>query len=183
MRSLMALALVIIFAQTATPPAFEVASIKPATPETMRSGQRGARLNAAHLELGYTSLAQILPYAFRVKPYQIVGPSWTTDSRWNILANLPPGSKTEQVPDMMKALLIDRFKLAFHIEKRPQPVYQLVVAEGGPKVELSTGGEYKQWDGSFPGFNFGGGLLRGNATITGRIIQQPACGQRWEFIP
>jgi uncharacterized protein (TIGR03435 family) len=50
-------------------------------------------------------------------------------------------------------------------------------------VEVSAGGEYKLWDGSFPGFNFGGGVLRGGAVISGRILDQPNCGQRWEFIP
>jgi uncharacterized protein (TIGR03435 family) len=56
------------------------------------------------------------------------------------------------------------------------------VAAGGPKVEASTGGDFKIWDGSFPGFGFGG-LLRGDTVISGRIMEQPNCGQRWEFVP
>ncbi len=169
-------------------PAFEVASIRPAsppTPETLRSGQfhRGAKIDAARLDFGYVSLADLLPYAFRVKQYQISAPAWTRDSRWNILANLPAGSSQDQAPEMLQALLADRFKMAMHREKREQPVYELTVAAGGPKVEVSTGGEYKLWDGSFPGFNFGSGLLRGGAVISGRILDQPNCGQRWEFVP
>ncbi len=121
----------ILSAQTpAPPPAFEVASIRPAsppTPETLRSGQfhAGAKIDAAHLDFGYISLGDLLPYAFRVKPYQISAPSWTRDSRWNILANLPSGVSQDQVPEMMQALLADRFKLAIHREKREQAVYQL----------------------------------------------------------
>jgi uncharacterized protein (TIGR03435 family) len=169
-------------------PAFEVASIRPAsepTPETIRSGQfhRGATIDAARLDFGFVSLSDLLPYAFRVKPYQISAPAWTHDSRWNILANLPAGSAEKQVPEMMQGLLADRFNLAIHREKREQPVYELLVAPGGPKVELSTGGEFKLWDGSFPGFNFGGGVLRGGSVISGRILDQPNCGMRWEFIP
>ena len=57
-----------------------------------------------------------------------------------------------------------------------------MVANGGPKVEVSAGGEYKLCDGSSPGFSFGG-LLRGGAVISGRIVDQPNCGMRWEFIP
>jgi len=168
-------------------PVFEVASIRqasPPTPETMRSGQfhRGAKIEGTHLDFGYVSLWELLPYAFRAKEYQIVRPEWTRDSTWNILANLPVGTSKQQAPDMMQALLADRFKMTSHREKREQQVYQLLVAAGGPKVEVSNGGDFKIWDGSFPGFGFGG-LLRGDTIISGRIMEQPNCGQRWEFVP
>jgi uncharacterized protein (TIGR03435 family) len=185
----LALAGAIALAQSTTSaPAFEVASIRPAsppTPETLRSGQfhAGSRIDGAHLDFGYVSLADLLPYAFRVKPYQIAGPTWTRESAWNILANLPAGSSPNQAPEMMQALLMDRFKLAFHRENREQPVYELLVAAGGPKMEVSPTGDFKLWDGSFPGFNFSGSLLRGGGVISGRILDQPNCGQRWEFIP
>ena len=158
----------------------------PTRPRPRRCGQanstRGTKIDGTHLDFGFVSLWELLPYAFRAKEYQIVRPAWTHDSTWNILANLPPGTSKAQVPDMMQALLTDDFKLTSHHEKREQQVYELVVAAGGPKVELSTGGDFKIWDGSFPGFGFGG-LLRGDTTISGRIMEQPNCGQRWEFVP
>jgi len=182
--AIIAVAAGLAFAQTL---AFEVASIRPAsppTPETIRSGQfhRGAKIDGTHLDFGYVSLWDLLPYAFRAKEYQMVRPEWTRESTWNILANLPAGTSKPQAPDMMLALLTDRFRLTSHHEKREQQVYELVVAAGGPKVELFTGGDFKIWDGSFPGFGFGG-LLRGDTVISGRIMEQPNCGQRWEFVP
>ena len=170
-------------------PSFEVASIRPATPPSiaaMRGGAfRGSTIDGSHLDFEFVSLSDVLPYAFRVKPYQIVAPPWIGEQRWNILATLPAGSTPDQAPEMMQKLLAERFKLEFHREKREQPVYQLQVAPGGPKVEVSNGGEFKQWDGSFPGFNFSGNgpLQRGGGLISGRILEQPNCGQRWEFIP
>ena len=169
------------------PTAFEVASIRPAaapTPETMRSGQfhGGAKIEGAHLDFGYVSLWDLLPYALRVKPYAIVRPDWARDSHWNILANLPEGTGKQQAPDMMRALLTERFKLSVHHEPREQQVYQLVLAPGGVKVETADPNTFQHWDGSFPGFGFGG-LLRGDTVITGRILDQPNCGQRWEFVP
>jgi uncharacterized protein (TIGR03435 family) len=152
----------------------------------MRSGQfhRGTQIDAARLDFGFVSLYELLPWAFHVKQYQIVAPAWTHDSRWNILATLPAGTPQEQASDMMKTLLTDRFKLTYHVEKRDQPVYQLSVAPGGPKVEQSKPGEeFKMWDGSFPGFNFGSGVLRNNQAISGRILDQPNCNMRWEFVP
>ncbi len=82
---------------------------------------------------------------------------------------------------MLRALLMERFKLTSHREKREQQVYQLVVAPGGLKVEASNPGDFKPWGGSYSGFDFGG-LLRGDV-VSGRILEQPNCGQRWEFVP
>ncbi len=168
-------------------PAFEVASIRPASPPTFEAMQKGqvhigAKIDGAHLDFGFIALWDLLPYSFRVKQYQMVSPAWTHDSHWNILANLPAGSTKEQVPEMMQALLAERFKLTTHREKREQQVYELVVAAGGPKVEVADGGPVKLWDGSFPGFNFSG-PLGGDAVISGRILDQPNCNIRWEFVP
>ncbi|HEY6346823.1 MAG TPA: TIGR03435 family protein [Bryobacteraceae bacterium] len=166
--------------------AFEVASIRQASPptlEALRAGQfhSGARIEGTHLDFGYISLWELLPYAFGVREFQIVRPEWTRDSTWNIMANLPEGTSKEQAPDMMHALLTERFKLASRHEKREQQVYQLVVAAGGLKVEASNPGDFKIWDGVYSGFDFGG-LLRGDV-VSGRILEQPNCGMRWEFVP
>ena len=127
----------------AAAPAFEVAAIRAAslpTPETMRSGQfrTGLRLNGGSLDWGFASLGDLLAYAFQVKPYQVTGPEWMNQSRWNIMAKLPQGATPEQAPAMMQALLADRFQLTYHREQREQPVYELSVGKGGPKLEVST---------------------------------------------
>jgi uncharacterized protein (TIGR03435 family) len=180
----------VLLAQTpASAPGFEVASIRPASPPTpgaIRSGQfRGSTIDGSHLDFEFVTLYDVLPYAFRIKPYQLVAPSWVREARWNILATLPAGSSPDQAPEMMQRLLAERFKLEFHREKREQPVYELQVVPSGPKVEVSTGGDFKIWDGSFPGFNFSGAgpLQRGGGMISGKILDQPNCGQRWEFVP
>lgn len=169
------------------PAGFEVASIRPSpplTPQTIQSGQFhvGTKIDGTHLDFGNVSLWDLLPYAFRAKDYAVVRPEWTKDSKWNILASLPATAGKEQAPDMMRALLTDRFKLTLHREKREQQVYQLVVAAGGVKMETGDPKSVPPWDGSVPGFNFGG-LLRGDSVSTGRIIDQPNCGERWEFVP
>jgi len=180
----------LLCAQAPAPtPAFEVASIRlanPPTPEARRSGQffQGTKIDAARLDFGYVTIYDLLPWAFHVKQYQIVAPSWTREARWNIQATLPSGTSERQAPDMMKSLLVDRFKLTYHVEKRDQPVWELTVAAGGPKLEKpKPGDEFKEWDGSFPGFRFAGGLLQNNQVISGRIMDQPNCNMRWEFLP
>ena len=145
---------------------FEVAAIRAAslpTPDTVRSGQFriGSRINGASLDFNFVSLADLLPYAFRVKSFQIAGPSWMRESRWNIQAKLPEGASQDQVPEMMQALLVERFQLSIHREKREQPVYELIAGKGPLKLEPSearadTDSSAISLPGAVPGLPFPG---------------------------
>jgi uncharacterized protein (TIGR03435 family) len=55
--------------------------------------------------------------------------------RFDVSAKLPDGANLDQIPQMFLSLLEDRFGLAFHRESREQPIYALVVAKGGLKVQ------------------------------------------------
>ncbi len=54
-----------------------------------------------------------------------------------VLAKMPDGSTKEQVPDMLKALLAERFKLVIHQESKEHAMYALIVGKGGPKLKES----------------------------------------------
>jgi uncharacterized protein (TIGR03435 family) len=45
------------------------------------------------------------------------------------------GDSPDQVPEMLQALLAERFKLAIHRYNRELPVYALVVGRNGPKLQ------------------------------------------------
>jgi uncharacterized protein (TIGR03435 family) len=124
-------------------PTFEVASVK-ASPafdaQKVLSGQQrlGMRMDAGRVEIDGLPLSEIINTAFRVKSYQVTAPSWLgaglNAPRFDIHATLPSGATTEQVPEMLQALLAERFKLTYHREKKDQSVYALIVAKGGPKL-------------------------------------------------
>jgi uncharacterized protein (TIGR03435 family) len=125
--------------QTAT---FEVASVKPAAPldrSQILSGQMhvGMKIDAARVDIGFMSLAELIRVAYRVKPYQISGPDWMASERFDVLAKLPEGASREQVPEMLQALLAERFKLTMHRESKEHAVYALVVGKNGPKLKES----------------------------------------------
>ena len=84
------------------------------------------------------SLADLIRVAYRVKPYQLSGPDWMTAERFDVLAKMPEGATREQVPEMLKALLAEPFKLAVHRESKEHAVYALVVGKGGPKLKESA---------------------------------------------
>jgi uncharacterized protein (TIGR03435 family) len=126
--------------QTAT---FEVASVKPAAPldrSQILSGQMhvGMKIDAARVDIGSMSLADLIRVAYRVKPYQISGPDWMASERFDVLAKLPEGASGGQVPEMLQALLAERFKLTVHRESKEHAVYALVVGKNGPKLKESS---------------------------------------------
>jgi uncharacterized protein (TIGR03435 family) len=134
-----------LFGQTSAGPAFEVASVKPAAPvtaEDIRSGKvrLGATINGARYDVKLTSLTALLLTAFRLKPYELSGPDWIATQMFDVSAKIPEGASRDQVPEMLQALLVERFKLAVHRENKEQPVYALVVGKGGPKLKEAPPG-------------------------------------------
>jgi uncharacterized protein (TIGR03435 family) len=140
---------------------FEVASIRPAGPMNLppgggriskRSGIPGRcvqrfTLDQGRLDIKCYSLGSLMwAWAFRIPPSRLVGTAWMGDAatdwsggeRFDISAKLPEGASRDQVPAMLQNLLIARFKLATHREYREQPVYALIAAKDGPKVQPAS---------------------------------------------
>jgi len=122
---------------------FEVATIKPAlltNPMDAMHGSApiGMKIDGARVDIAGLTLLDLIRTAYRLKPYQIVAPEWMRKDRWDIQAKLPEGAKTEQVPEMLQALLEDRFKVAVHRESKEHAVYALVVGKSGAKLMESA---------------------------------------------
>jgi uncharacterized protein (TIGR03435 family) len=127
-----------------TPMVFEVASIKPAgalDPAAIQSGKMrvGMKVDGAICDIGSFSLKDLIRTAYEVKDYQISGADGLgnamTAQRFNIQATMPAGATEKDVPQMLQALLAERFKLVIHRDSKEHSVYALVVAKGGPKLK------------------------------------------------
>jgi uncharacterized protein (TIGR03435 family) len=128
----------ILFGQTVAGPQFEVASVKPSAPDAPEQVRIGVHVDGARYSCTYYSLRDYVRTAYRVKDYQIVSPEWMGTERYDVSATLPAGGATqEQLADMLKALLADRFKLQLHHESKEFSVYGLVLAKGGPTLKES----------------------------------------------
>ena len=133
-----------LFLLTPTAPAqsqrtFEVASIKTAPPYTMEmvhSGKMklGMKVDGARAEFGATALTELIARAYRVRTFQVSGPGWMNDERYDIVAKLPEGSTPDQIPEMLQSLLAERFQLRIHRDTKEFGVYALVVAKDGMKL-------------------------------------------------
>ena len=120
---------------------FEVASVKPAAPQANGSvGMRGGPGSRDPGRIAYTNvtLKNVLVNAYDVLSDQISGPNWLDSSRYDIDAKIPADTTREQFRVMLQNLLAERFHLRLHREKKDFPVYELVVAKGGPKLKRST---------------------------------------------
>jgi uncharacterized protein (TIGR03435 family) len=123
-------------------PAFEVATIRPAPTgqeivqqiQAGNTSKLGMRIDGARVDMGFQSLADLIRIAYRVKPYQVQGPDWMSQQRFEIQGKIPDGVSPDKLPEMLQALLAERFKLTIHRDKKELPVYALIVGKGGPKL-------------------------------------------------
>jgi uncharacterized protein (TIGR03435 family) len=119
--------------------AFEVVSIKPASPPTSETIQSTAfhvalEIDAARVRIsGYTP-AGLMTAAFRVPLPQVDAPDFARREYFEIQATLPAGATREQVPEMLQTMLAERFKLAYHRETREYKLTVLSVGKNGMKL-------------------------------------------------
>jgi uncharacterized protein (TIGR03435 family) len=131
---------------------FEVASVKPsafvpsggAAPGERASAAVGGgcpqrlRVDRGRVEIRCATLAMLVGYAFRMSPDRLSGPDWMMSPRsprFEIEARIPNGAALTQIPEMIQALLVERFKLVFHRGSSNSVVYALVVMKGGLKLK------------------------------------------------
>ena len=121
------------------PTEFEVADVKPSDPDS--------RMGRFQMQPGGRFVSQGMPLSFLVSRAfnsfnnaEVVGlPAWANSERFDITAKAPsagpigPGLDMEWVAPMVRALLVDRFKMTYHKEERPVPAYTLVAAK--PKMK------------------------------------------------
>lgn len=117
------------------PLAFEVASIKAADPQPMGMVRIGMSSDAGMVRYSNISLKDCIRTAYRVKDFQVQGPDWLDSTRFDITAKLPAGAKEDQIPEMLQALLADRFKITVRRDSKEQSVYALTVGKSGAKLK------------------------------------------------
>ncbi len=120
--------------------AFEVATIKPVDHDP--KGGRYITMQGTNRFIGkdYT-LKLLIAAAYNLNSREISGgPDWVESDHYDIVA-VTPGevrpTRDEQMA-MLRNLLADRFKLAFHREQKEFSIYELEVAKSGPKLKSST---------------------------------------------
>lgn len=119
---------------------FEVSSVKTAPPIVAGGApvNIGMHIDGAQVHFNGFALKDYIRMAYKVRPYQVIGPDWIDGTRYEIDAKLPAGATRDQVPDMLQSLLADRFGMKFHREEKEFPVYALEVVPGALKLKDLT---------------------------------------------
>jgi uncharacterized protein (TIGR03435 family) len=134
----------------ATPaPSFDVATIKPHP--TSGGGTMdwiGIRNTPDGIEGAFVTIPILIQRAYGLRSADQVtgGPEWAKTERFDIQAKMSEAEmatmqslssaevKTRRA-HMLQTLLTERFKLKVHSETRQVPVFELVIAKGGPKLK------------------------------------------------
>ena len=108
---------------------FEVASVR-------RLAQPAASSSHTSVpgRVSYTN--QVLrPVLVEAYGANVFGPDWLDSERYDISATFPEDATKQQVSEMLRNLLMERFHLMVHKETRAFPAYDLTVAKNGPKLK------------------------------------------------
>src|SRR3954447_21524318 len=97
---------------------FETASVK-----VSKECLYDTSINPGGVVLRGVPLKPVLVHAYKISEDRISGPSWLDSVCFDVIARLPQGAKTDQVPLMLQALMAARFQLRAHMESRTGTEY------------------------------------------------------------
>jgi uncharacterized protein (TIGR03435 family) len=133
------------------PLTFEVVSVKPATPPESTPGRKGrgggggASSGPGRIHYAARRLQDLILSAYKIEDFQLIGPEWLNggwsyaSTRFAIDATMPPDTTKEQLAEMFRNMLADRFQLKVHWETREFPKYSLTVSPSGLKLAEAAG--------------------------------------------
>jgi bla regulator protein blaR1 len=132
------------------PLSFEVASIKPNHSGDMRLG---IMFQPGRFTTTGATVKQLIALSYDVRDFQVTGgPSWISSDKFDIdakepeglsdeLEKLSPDQRHDKMGMLIQSLLADRFGLKVSHATKDLPVYALVVAKGGPKLQEAKAGD------------------------------------------
>jgi uncharacterized protein (TIGR03435 family) len=170
-------------AQPRAPLAFDVVSVKPNT-----SGEVGgtSRAQPGRYQGNNVTLKRVITLAYRPVQEFVGGPDWINTAHFDIEASSDKSPNPDQMLEMLRTMLADRFKLVVHKELKESPVYALTLARRDGRL----GSRLKQSDtecplpGSLPpapspqtagprcGFRLGNGVLSGQGATMARLASE-----------
>jgi uncharacterized protein (TIGR03435 family) len=134
-------------------PTFDVASIRENTTHDQHTHNSIYNTwNNAKFTATNVPLKMLLEFSYGMPESRIFGaPSWADSTTFDIeaksdtsvdeqMAKLPADQARQQKLAMLQALLAERFKLVTHTETREFPIFNLVLAKGGPTFKPSDAG-------------------------------------------
>jgi len=134
-------------------------------------------------------LRGLIRQAFGIEVFQLSGePPWFKSERYDLeakmdesvadgLQKLSPDENKLARQQMLQALLADRFGLVIHHEQRDFPLYKLVIAKNGPKLQEAKLGDTYANGIKYPNGPGGAGAIQMHMTVKGQLETEEFKGQ------
>ncbi len=117
---------------------FDVAVIRPSSGQVQYERNGKTEVSYGTLRMHDVTVSTCIQWAYGKPRPLITGPDSLKEVHYDITAKTDPHATKEQMQLMMRTLLSDRFRLAFHMEKKELRVYTLTVAKGGIKMKPAS---------------------------------------------
>ena len=111
-------------------PAFEVASVRPGQP-----GKEAIDHVPGSLTMRNVRLTAAIAWAYDAQDYQVSGPGWLDDTRFDIAAKAGTPAAPAELRKMLQTLLADRFQLTLHRQPKELAALVLTVGKNGHKLQ------------------------------------------------
>jgi bla regulator protein blaR1 len=152
--------------------AFAAASIKP---NNSVSPNSNIRPEPGRLVVSNMPVKTLISWAYNVRDFQISGgPGWIDSTRYDIEGKADGKPSQDQMRQMMKTLLSERFRLSLHMGKKELPIYKLTVAKDGFRLRPLKEGDCIVFDPANPpsspkltASDFCGNLTMGRGSFEG----------------
>jgi len=158
--------------------AFDVVSVKPNT-----SGEQGgtSRGQPGRYQGVNVTLKRVIGLAYRPIQEFVGGPDWINTAHFDIDARADGNPSQDQMLEMLRTMLTDRFKLVVHKDVKESPVYALTLARRdgrlGPRMRRTetecappgTTPPPPQGPERRCGFKLGNGALSGQGATMARL--------------
>jgi len=165
---------------------FAVASIRPSSESVKFESDGETKVEPGIVRMHDVTIETCIKWAYRVQKSQVSGPGLLTSERYDITAKADDAAGDEQMRLMMRALLKERFSLAFHTEKKELHSFALVVTKGGTKLKQALPDEVPFRQNSAMGTSARATTMQEFADFLSGPVEKPVVDKteltgRWDF--
>jgi uncharacterized protein (TIGR03435 family) len=176
----------VVLAQGAAAPAFAVASIRPSAEAVKFEHDGITETTPGSVHMRDVTVATCITWAYGIQHGQLSGPAWIEADHFDIMAKADEPVKDEQLKLMMRALLEERFKLAFHHDQKEMRAYVLTVTKTGQKLKQAAADEVPLRQNSAMGSVVRALTMQEFADFISGPLQRPVVDKtgltgRWDF--
>ena len=173
------------FAQNAAP-AFAVATIRPSAQGVQFEHDGITETTPGSVHMRDVTVATCITWAYGIQHGQLSGPAWIENEHFDIQAKADEPVRDEQLKLMMRALLEERFQLAFHHEQKEMRAYVLTVGKGEKKFRQAAAEEVPLRTNSARGSVVRALTMQEFADFLSQPLQKPVVDKtglpgRWDF--